>query len=243
MTTQDTDVRRPMVSVIVPAYNEEETVRELLTRLLDAPFDKEIVVVDDGSTDGTVQQVESLGSDRVRLVRRERHVGKGAAIRAGVPLARGQVIIIQDADLEYHPEDIPLVVEDILEGRETVVYGCRFTDGFPPGMAFPNRFINWLLAAMVRGLYGYPLHDEATCYKAFRSDILQRMDLTCKRFEFCPEVTAKVLRAGERIKEVPIRYSPRSRKAGRKIRWWDGVEAIWTLIKYRLKRRSDSMPR
>jgi glycosyltransferase involved in cell wall biosynthesis len=226
----------PLITVIVPVYNEETTVRDLVRSVREAPFRKEILVVDDGSTDGTAREVEAVGADDLRLLRQDRNLGKGAAIRRAIPEARGEVVIIQDADLEYDPTDIPRVVEGILRGTTNVAYGCRFTNGFPRGMAAPNRAINRILAGMVRVLYGAPLKDEATCYKAFRTDLLKTIPLTCKRFEFCPEVTAKVLRAGERIAEVPIGYTPRTKKAGKKIGWWDGIVAIWTLIKYRIVR-------
>lgn len=222
-----------LVTVIVPVYNEVRTVRELIESVLAAPFEKEILVVDDGSTDGTVEEVRKMTSERVILIEQPANLGKGAAIRAAIPYARGKATIIQDADLEYDPKEIPQVVGPILAGEESIVYGCRFSKGFPKGMALPNKIINWLLAAMVRALYGFPLRDEATCYKAFRTDLLQAMELRCMRFEFCPEVTAKALRAGEKIKEVPITYTPRSKVAGKKIGWRDGVLAIWTLLRER----------
>lgn len=225
-----------LVTVIIPVYNEATTIREVIRRVEAAPFEKEILVVDDGSTDGTGREAEALASDRVRVIRLPRNEGKGAAIRAALPHARGRAVIIQDADLEYDPEDIPGLVEEILKGREAIVYGTRFRQGFPAGMALANRLINRILAGMVSLLYGYPLSDEATCYKAFRTDVLLDMKLTCRRFEFCPEVTAKALRAGHHIAEKPIRYVPRTKTAGKKIRWWDGVIAIWTLIKFRFVR-------
>jgi dolichol-phosphate mannosyltransferase len=163
--------------------------------------------------------------------------GKGAAIRQALPYADGKATIIQDADLEYLPEEIPNVVRPILEGRESVVYGTRFSGGMPSGMALPNRIVNVLLAWAVRLLYFRRITDEATCYKAFRTDLLQSMDLECQRFEFCPEATAKAIRLGERIAEVPITYIPRSKQAGKKIRWTDAPEAFWTLLRHRWWRR------
>jgi len=222
-----------LVTVIIPVYNEAATIREVVRRVEAAPFEKEILVVDDGSSDGTSAEAEQVASDRIRVIRLARNEGKGAAIRAALPHARGKAIIIQDADLEYDPEDIPALVGDILAGREAIVYGNRFHHGFPRGMALANRAINVILARMVTLLYGHPLSDEATCYKAFRTDVLLSMKLTSRRFEFCPEVTAKALRAGHRIAQKPIRYVPRTKSAGKKIRWWDGVIAIWTLVKFR----------
>jgi hypothetical protein len=153
-------------------------------------------------------------------------------------VARGKVVVIQDADLEYDPKDLPRVVEPILRGRASVVYGNRFHRGLHPRMAWPNKVINVLLASAVGLLYGQTLHDEATCYKAFRADLLRSMNLECERFEFCPEVTAKAIRLGHEILEVPIAYEPRDTASGRKIRWTDGVAALWTLLRHRFTRLS-----
>jgi dolichol-phosphate mannosyltransferase len=141
--------------------------------------------------------------------------------------------------LEYLPEEIPKVVQHILEGKESVVYGTRFSHGMPSGMALPNKLVNVLLAWSVRLLFWRRITDEATCYKAFRTDLLQSMNLQCRRFEFCPEATAKALRLGQHIDEVPITYVPRSKAAGKKIRWTDAPEAFWTLLKYRFWRKPE----
>lgn len=224
----------PIISVIVPVYNEEATLNELLERLRRAPFRKEIIVVDDGSRDKTLDILAEQPD--IIAIRHERNQGKGAAIRTGIAHATGDIIIIQDADLEYDPNEIPRVVEPIVRGAAQVVYGNRFHRGLPPSMPFPNKVANLLLAWMVRLLYRYPLHDEATCYKAFRTDLLKSIPLRCQRFEFCPEVTAKVLKRGIAIHEVPLEaYQPRTKRAGKKIRWTDGLEALWTLLKYRFK--------
>ncbi len=221
-----------LISVIVPVYNETDTMRELLVRLRAAPFRKEIIVVDDCSTDGTGGIL--AGERDIVLVRHERNRGKGAAIRTGIAQATGDIIIIQDADLEYDPNEIPKVVAPIVEGRTDIAYGSRFKRGFPKDMAFPNKIANLILAWTVRILYRCPLSDEATCYKAFRASVLKSMKLRCERFEFCPEVTAKALRAGRRIVETElINYRPRTLKKGKKIRWTDGVEAVFTLARYR----------
>jgi len=224
----------PLISVIVPVYNEEATLHELLERLRRAPFRKEIIVVDDGSHDKT-PDILAEQPDIIAL-RHERNQGKGAAIRTGIVHATGDIIIIQDADLEYDPNEIPRVVEPIVRGEAQVVYGNRFEHGLPREMPLPNKIANRVLAWTVRLLYRYPLHDEATCYKAFRADLLKSIPLRCQRFEFCPEVTAKLLKRGVPIHEVPLRaYQPRTKRAGKKIRWTDGVEALWTLLKYRFK--------
>ena len=225
----------PVISVIVPVYNEADTMRELLDRLGKAPFRKEIIVVDDCSTDDTGRILE--GERDIVLVRHDCNRGKGAAIRSGIARASGDVIIIQDADLEYDPNEIPKVVAPIIEGRTDIAYGSRFVRGLPKDMPFPNKVANILLVWTVRLLFGYRLSDEATCYKAFRASVLKSMTLRCTRFEFCSEVTTKALRAGHRIVETEfVNYRPRTRKEGKKIRWTDGLEAIFTLVRYRFTR-------
>lgn len=224
----------PLISVIVPVYNEVDTIQELLKRLRAVPFLKEIIVVDDCSADGTSELLQS--EPDILYVRHGRNQGKGAAIRTGIQHAKGDIIIIQDADLEYDPVEIPAVVEPITSGEALVAYGNRFAQGLPADMPLPNKIANKLLAWMVRLLYGQRLQDEATCYKAFRADLLKGIPLRCQRFEFCPEVTAKVLKRGHKIVEVDIhRYRPRTKNEGKKIRWTDGVEAIWALLKYRIR--------
>lgn len=223
---------RPEVSVIVPALDEEATIREVLDRLLALPLRAQVIVVDDGSKDRTPEVLEEY-RDRVAVIRNPEPSGKGAAIRAALAHAKGEVVVIQDADLEYRPEDIPALVAPILAGKAGVVYGNRFHRGFPAGMALPNKVVNWLLARAVGWLFDRPLSDEATCYKAFRRGLLEEMDLQCRRFEFCPEATAKAIRLGEAILEVPVAYAPRTKEAGKKIRWTDAPAAFATLWKYR----------
>jgi glycosyltransferase involved in cell wall biosynthesis len=197
----------------------------------------EVIVVDDGSTDGTPAILKSFG-DRIKVLRNERPSGKGSALRKGLGAATGKAVIIQDADLEYSPEEIPALVQPILEGSKTVVYGSRFFKGLPPKMALPNKVVNILLAWSVRILYFHPMTDEATCYKAFDTSLIKRMDLQCTRFEFCPEVTAKAIRMGQRIVEMPISYVPRTNQEGKKIRWTDAPHAFWTLARYRFWREA-----
>ena len=228
---------RPDVTIIVPALNEQDTIGEVVARLQAVPLKTQIIVVDDGSTDRTPEILRGLG-DTITVITNSVRGGKGAAIRQALPLATGIATIIQDADLEYLPEEIPRVVGPILEGKESVVYGTRFVHGMPAGMALPNRIVNVLLAWAVRILYFRRITDEATCYKAFRTDLLKSMELECQRFEFCPEATAKAIRLGEHIAEVPITYVPRSKKAGKKIRWTDAPEAFWTLLKHRWWRKT-----
>lgn len=223
------------VTALVPALNEEDTIGEVVERLLALPLRMEVIVIDDGSDDRTPEILRGLG-DRIKVLRNRRRGGKGAAIRQALPHATGQVVIIQDADLEYFPEDIPELVKPILDGSVNVVYGSRFAHGLPKGMALPNKVVNKLLSWSVGLLFFHKLHDEATCYKAFRRDLLVRMNLQCQRFEFCPEVTAKAYRLGERILELPVRYVPRNKAAGKKIRWTDAPEAFWTLLKHRFSK-------
>jgi dolichol-phosphate mannosyltransferase len=226
--------KEALITVIVPVYNERETIQELLCRLRAAPFRKQL---SSWMTARTMAPARfwRRNPDILHL-RLPQNVGKGAAIRAALPYAEGEVTIIQDADLEYDPAEIPKVVEPILQGETAIAYGCRFTHGLPKAMPLPNKIANLVLAWAVRLLYRYPLRDEATCYKAFRTELLRSLNLKCQRFEFCPEVTAKSLKRGYKIVEVPIeRYRPRTRQQGKKIRWTDGLEALWTLIRYRFR--------
>lgn len=227
--------QEPDVTVIVPALDEHATIREVVDRLLALPLNLQVVVVDDGSTDDTPTILASYG-DKITVVTNPMPSGKGMAIRKGLVYAHGTVVIIQDADLEYSPEEIPMVVEPILSGLYGVVYGTRFLHGMHEKMEFPNRVVNVMLRWTVKLLYGRKLTDEATCYKAFKRELLEEMELECERFEFCPEVTAKAIRMGEHIHEVPIQYEPRSMEAGKKIRWTDAPDAFWTLFKYRFWR-------
>lgn len=225
----------PEVTVLIPALNEEDTIGEVIDRVLAMPLRTQVIVIDDGSSDRTPEILRKFG-DRILVLTNQTRGGKGNAIRKALPYAQGITTIVQDADLEYAPEQIPLLVQPILDGKANVVYGTRFAHGLPSGMALPNKIVNVLLAWSVRLLFFQKITDEATCYKAFRTDLLQRMNLTCQRFEFCPEVTAKSIRLGERIVEVPIDYLPRTKAAGKKIRWTDAPDAFWTLFRNRFGR-------
>ena len=224
----------PYVSVIIPAYNEEGTLAEVIRRVSALALDLEIIVVDDASTDHTAEIAQSFG-EPVRLLRQAANQGKGAAIRRALPEARGEVLVIQDADLEYWPEDLPSLTEPFSDPEVKAVYGTRFRPLRPP-MRLANYIANRILTLAARVLFLADITDEATCYKLIRRETLLGLDLRCQRFEFCPEVTAKLLRSGVRIQEVPVRYNPRTVEQGKKITWRDGFEALYTLLRYRLMR-------
>lgn len=218
------------LSVIIPAYNEIDTIAQVLDNVRAVDIDKEIIVADDCSTDGTREFVQ-IQPD-VMLVENPRNLGKGAAIRLALEQVSGDIVLIQDADLEYDPQDYPKLVQPIVDGKADMVYGTRFA-GKRPNMKLANYLANKLFALMATVLYGTKVTDEATCYKAFRTDVIKSLDLKCMRFEFCPEVTARLLKRGYRYAEVPINYHARTHQQGKKIRWYDGLECIWSLIKYR----------
>jgi len=228
-----------MLSVLMPIFNEKETLPDLLGRILAVPVDKEVLIVDDCSTDGTrellQQQIDGKFAN-VTVLYHPTNQGKGAAIRTAIPHAAGSHSIVQDGDLEYWPEDYVTILTGFEQTGADIVYGSRFTVGWPKNMKPMNRLVNVILAGMVRTLFLTRITDEATCYKAFKTDVLQAIPLTCRRFEFCPEVTAKAIRRGFKIVEVPVRYEARSISEGKKIRWTDGVSAIWTLFKWRFAR-------
>jgi glycosyltransferase involved in cell wall biosynthesis len=222
------------LSVIIPCFNERRTILSVLERVQRVDLEKEVIVVDDGSSDGTREILAQLDGrfPGVRVFFGERNRGKGAAIRAGLEQATGEIVIIQDADLEYDPEEYPTIVAPILAGQAQVVYGSRNMRR-NPHHSFAFYWGGRLVTLVANLLYGSRLTDEATCYKAFLRPVIQRLNLNSTGFEFCPEVTAKVLRRGYAIREVPIAYHPRSHDQGKKIRARDGLLAIWTLLKYR----------
>ncbi len=220
------------LSILIPIYNERATAPEIIQRVQAAPFEKEIIVVDDGSTDGTRDLLPQAEKDGAIVLRHARNQGKGAAIRTALQRATGDIIVIQDADLEYDPRDYAHLVQPIVEGRAKVVYGSRFL-GPRMAMMFWHMFGNTMLTLMTNVLYDAILSDMETGYKAFRADVLKDIPLRSRRFDFEPEVTAKVLKRGIRIFEVPISYYGREYREGKKIGWKDGVVAVWTLLKYR----------
>ena len=250
MTTQpllqpDTDApkatRTETLSVVIPAYNEEATLESVLDKVAEVPLklNMELLIVDDGSKDRTAE-IAKAWADRnsderisVKVITKE-NGGKGTAVRRGIDESTGEYLIIQDADLEYDPNDYIKLLEPMLAGEAEVVYGSRITGPDKPGSL--KFYLGGKLVTLATNIiYWAHITDEPTCYKLFKGDLIRGIPLTCTGFEFCPEVTAKVLKRGLRIAEVPIRYFPRSIEEGKKIRSWDGVLAIWELLKWRFR--------
>jgi glycosyltransferase involved in cell wall biosynthesis len=229
----------PLLSVVIPVYNERSTLRQIVLAVRAVPIDKEVVLVDDGSVDGSADLVRALAAEfaDVRAVVHEQNRGKGAALKTGFQQARGELVIVQDADLEYDPSDYPQLVEPILRGEADVVYGSRYlVDRRDPGRErdhlhhyLGNRFLTF-----VSNLFtGLNLSDMETCYKCFRRSVLDTIVIKSRRFTVEPELTAKVARLPVRILEVPVRYRGRGYGEGKKIGWRDGIAALWAIVKYR----------
>lgn len=222
------------LSVIIPCYNERATIREIVAAVQATGRAYEIIIVDDGSTDGTRDVLPELEAQPgVRVVYHEGNRGKGAAVRTGFDAASGDVLLIQDADLEYDPRDYGALLQPIEEGRARVVYGSRFLGGPRTAMMFWHMVGNKLLTLTTNVLYNTILSDMETGYKVFRAEVLRGVPLRSRRFEFEPEITAKVLKRGVRIFEVPIKFYPREYAEGKKITWKDAPVALWTLVRYR----------
>jgi glycosyltransferase involved in cell wall biosynthesis len=229
--------RFTMLSVIVPVYNERTTVAEIIrrVRLVELPVTLEVIAVDDGSTDGTDKVLAALTDSTVRVLSHPVNRGKGAAIRTGLAAARGDLVLIQDADLEYDPDDWPKLLDPMMKGKARVVYGSRFT-GERKNMMPLHWIGNRFLSLVVNLLYSSTLSDMETCYKLFDRRILEGITIQSDGFDFEPEITAKVLRRGHRIYEVPISYAGREIADGKKITWRDGIGALKTLIRFRFTR-------
>jgi len=226
-----------ILSILVPVFNEELTIVDLIDLVQQSDIGtikKEIIVINDGSTDKTLELLSNI--EDIVLINHQKNQGKGRAIRTGIQHSTGDVIVIQDADLEYDPNDFQNLIRPIIDGDADVVYGSRRLKKDNEQHSALRFYIGGIvLTAITNTLYPTAnLTDEPTCYKAFRASVLRSIDLKCQRFEFCPEVTAKILRQGINIIEVPISYYPRTVSQGKKISWWDGLEAIWTLLKYRV---------
>ncbi len=222
------------LSVIIPVYNEENTLREIVRRVQATGLAHEILLVDDGSTDGTPQILSDLEQQAgIRALRHEYNQGKGAAVRTGIEAAEGEVLLIQDADLEYDPREYPNLLRPIEEGIADVVYGSRFLGGGRRPILFWNMVANKILTLVTNILYNNILTDMETGYKVFRREVVADMPLHSKRFDFEPEFTAKLLKRKVRIYELPISFNPRDYGEGKKIKAKDGLIALWTLVKYR----------
>lgn len=222
------------LSVIIPVYNEVESIQKILKRVQAQKLAHEIIVVDDGSKDGTRDVLSKLdGKGGVRVILHERNKGKGAAVRTGMSAAKGDVLLIQDADLEYDPRDYPILLEPIKEGLADVVYGSRFLGRAHRVTMFWHQVANKMLTLMTNILYNTILTDMETGYKVFRREVLNGMTLRANSFDFEPEFTAKILKRKFRIFEVPITFNPREYSEGKKIKLHDAFEAVWTLMKYR----------
>lgn len=222
------------LSVVIPVYNEKNNIEEILKRVKATKLASEIVVVDDGSQDGTPDVLKKLdGKSGIRVILHQKNQGKGAAVCTGMKAAKGDVILIQDADLEYSPHDYPALLQPIKDGIADVVYGSRFLGGPRRAVMFWHMIANQLLTFMTNILYDTILSDMETGYKVFRRKVIEGMNLRARRFDFEPEFTAKVLKRHYRIYEIPISFNPRDYSEGKKIKLHDAFVAVWTLLKYR----------
>jgi len=223
----------PLVSVVMPAYNERDTIDEIIRRVLSVPLRVELIVVDDGSTDGTRDMLQSLQRELgFKLVLQPQNGGKGSALRTGFQQVTGDIVVIQDADLEYSPEEYPSLIELICAGRADVVYGSRFL-GRHRVFLFTHYMGNKLLTFLTNVLYNTILTDMETCFKVMRVEVLRSFTLHSDGFGIEPELTAKIFKRGYRVYEIPITYDGRGYTEGKKITWRDGVVALWVLLKYR----------
>ncbi len=230
------DAVQETLSIIIPVYNEKKTIQALIEKVRKADvlgLKKEIILVDDGSQDGTCDILKKINNAKVFF--HEQNKGKGAAVRTGLQHARGDIVLIQDADLEYDPSDYKALLEPLITKKTDVVYGSRFAQSkiFPKNMYYAHCLGNMILTHMTNMLYSANLSDMETCYKVMRKEAVTGLQLNSMRYDIEPELTAKLLKKGFSIQEVPIQFNPRSFEEGKKINWKDGVVALWTLIKYR----------
>jgi glycosyltransferase involved in cell wall biosynthesis len=220
------------LSVIIPVYNEKDTIEQILDKVLAVPLEKEVILVDDCSKDGSREILKNINKTGVVTIFHDVNKGKGAAIRTGLQYVTGDVVIIQDADLEYDPNEYLKLIEPIKSGAADVVYGSRFA-GKTEKMTLAHLLGNKMLTIATNVLYGTKLTDMETCYKMVKAPIFKAMKLRANRFDFEPEITAKLLKSGKRIIEIPISYQGRKWSEGKKITWKDGISALWSIIKYR----------
>jgi glycosyltransferase involved in cell wall biosynthesis len=223
-----------LLSIIIPAFNEAAFLPEVIRRVEETPYDKEIIIVDDGSTDGTREYLNDMNAKDIKIIFHNENMGKGAAFRSGLAVATGDVVIVQDADLEYDPKDYQVLLEPIIDGKADVVYGSRFLGGPHRVLFFWHSVGNSLITLLSNMLTDLNLTDMETGYKAFRRKIFKNIRIESNRFGFEPEITSKVAKRGFRIYEVPISYSGRSYQEGKKITWKDGIKAIFTILRYNL---------
>jgi glycosyltransferase involved in cell wall biosynthesis len=226
-----------LLSIIIPVYNEKSTVEEVILKVsaIDLPCEKEIIVVDDGSNDGTAEVLQLQRTKITRLYSNPVNVGKGAAVRIGLSFAKGDIILLQDADLETNPDEYLQLLKPIFDGETQVVYGSRFLK--PTNRVAPvRRAANIFLTSLTNLLFRSRLTDMETAYKIFTAEVAKKLRLQANKFEIEPEITAQICRLGYKILEVPISYSPRTVSEGKKIKWKDGVKAVWTLVKMRFRK-------
>lgn len=220
------------VSVIIPVYNEENTLEAIIDKVRSVDLDKEIIIINDGSTDESKEILDKIRDENIKVMHHSQNLGKGAAIRTALRYVTGDIVIIQDADLEYDPNDYFKLIAPILNGEAEVVYGSRELNR--TRKSYLRYYLGGkLLTFLTNILYGTKLTDQPTGYKVFKTDALKKIKLTCNGFEFCSEVTAKLAKRGYKIKEVPISYNPRTFEEGKKINWKVGLKSVWTLIRFK----------
>ncbi len=227
----------PLLSVIIPVYNEINTLKEILAKISSVKVDKEIIVVDDGSSDGTAALLKGISGENIKIIYCSQNRGKGAALLAGIAVATGEFVIPQDADLEYDPQDYAALINYALKNNLAVVYGSRFLKGWRGVTTFWHYAINRLLTGLTNLLFGCSLTDMETCYKLVRLDLIKKLNLSSRRFEIEPEITVRLIKQGYRIAELPVSYKSRFYRQGKKIGWRDGISSIFCLFKLHLNQK------